>query len=261
MKKFWKYYLLYSLIVFFVGGIGMAFSDEIGGKEQPEGLYQKALSLKEDGNYGDALTILKRLASEYPENGMYELSYIDTLLDQGFEMKDAGNKSWNRNLWELKAKIKAIYAKYSSNADYYLIYAKYSCLSEAKRDTHIHNAITKAFYYKPNYVAAYIVKGDIYFDLAKKADTEEKQDTTTMTGGTSNSTRHFHGMTAKASYESSLSISSLSNKKKAYIYYKMGELKSQVLKDIADAKNDWGRAVALAPDSKWGNLAKKRLEQ
>lgn len=247
MNKIRKYYLLYVLIVFFIVGIGTAYSEEADTKENQEVLYLKALSLKEDWNYDDALIILKKLVDEYPENSVYELGYLDTLLDQLVQEKAAGNKSWNKNLRELQVKIKAIHGKNSSNADYYLVWAKYSWLVETKRESNIFKALEKAIYMKPNYSEAYILKGDIYFDRAKNTGVED-------------AARRINAEEAKASYASALSIINISDKRKAYVFYRTGELETQLFGNKDAAKTNWAKAAILAPDSKISKLVQERLK-
>lgn len=251
----------------------IAYSEEPVSQMTPEELYKKiqevqqerytkALIFKTDGDFDAAYDILKKLISENPNNNNYQISYIDALLEQIIVMKRADNSEWKVKAKEAKDKIKLLYPANAANADYYLIYAKYSCIVETKRESNIFKALDKAFYFKPNYTYANIVKGDIYSGLAKNSDVlEQPKDSVTLTGGASANTKHMLAMTAKTSYESALSSSDIDDKKKAYVHYKLGELEYQILGNEADAKANWEKAVAISPDSKIGKHSRKRLEQ
>ncbi len=250
------------LLSFIFGGFGIAVSAEPDAKQ--EALYKEALAFQGNGDYNNASEILKKLVEEKPGDSKYEISYLDTVLDQCIAMKESNSSAWKPISKDVGYKIKVLYPTQQSNTDYYLIYAKYSWLVEARREAHITKSLEKALYFSPNNPQTYILKGDIYSDMAKKADPSEKQDIAAGSyggSGASTSPRQFCGMTAKASYEAALSIPSLDSNKKAYVYYKLGELKSQILKNKAEAKADWGKAVSAAAESTWGKLAKKRLEQ
>jgi len=224
--------------------------------------YANALTLKAEGDYDAAYDILKKLVSENPNNNNYQISYIDALLEQIIVMKRPDNSEWKVKVKEAKDKIKLLYPTNAANADYYLIYAKYSCIVETKRESNILKALDKAFFLKPNYLDAYIVKGDIYFSLAKNSDVlEQPKDSVALTGGASANTKHMLAMTAKTSYESALSSSGIDDKKKAYVHYKLGEFEYQILGNKADAIANWEKAVAISPDSKIGKLSRKRLEE
>lgn len=250
--------LIFVLASLIFGG-NVSYSDD---QSKQEELYKKAISLKDEGDYNGAYEILKKLVSESPNIIKYEISYVDTVLDQCLELKNSNNSEWKTKAKEAGDKIKLLYRTSVGNADYYLVYAKYSWIVESKRESNIFKALDKAFYFKPNYTYANIVKGDIYSGLAKNANVlEQPMDSVTLTGGASANTKHMLAMTAKTSYESALSSSDIDDKKKAYVHYKLGELEYQILGNKADAKANWEKAVAISPDSKIGKLSKKRLEQ
>jgi tetratricopeptide (TPR) repeat protein len=254
-----KMYFLgvFFCVSFIVWGVNIACAEELSVPAKQDELYKRALALKEDGNYDAAFEIFKKLASENPNDSKYEISYLDIILDQCITMKALNNSAWMTKAKEVGGKIKTLYTKYARNAEYYLVYAKYSWLVEAKREAHITKALEKSLYFKPNNPDAYILKGDIYLDQAKKADSVEQHDEALK--GSSTTSRQSLAETAKTSYESALKSPDLSDRKKAYVYYKMGELESQIFgkKDIAKA--NWEKAAALAPDSKSGKSAREML--
>ncbi|MFA5846625.1 MAG: tetratricopeptide repeat protein [Thermodesulfovibrionales bacterium] len=229
--------------------------------QESEELYKKAIILIEGGDYDAAYDILKKLISENPDNNKYQLSYADTILDQCVVMKMANNSLWKLKAKEGGAKIKALSRKMSGNADYYLAYAKYLWLAETRKESNIYKTIDKALYYKPDYPYAYIVKGDIYFGLARDFNPVEQQMDSAALTGSPVSTKTSLADTALASYTKALANPDLNDRKKAYVYYKMGELEYQILSSSTRARANWEKAVSLSPDSKTGELAKKRLTQ
>lgn len=228
---------------------------------ESEELYKKAIILIEGSDYDAAYDVLKKLITENPDNNKYQLSYADTVLDQCVAMKTANNSLWKLKAKEGGSKIKALSRKMSGNPDYYVAYAKYLWLAETRKESNIYKTIDKALYYKPDYPYAYIAKGDIYFGLARDFNPVEQQmDSAALTGSPA-STKTSLADTALASYTKALASPDLNDRKKAYIYYKMGELEYQILNNSTRARANWEKAVSLSPDSKTGELAKKRLTQ
>lgn len=226
-----------------------------------EELYKKAIALKDDGNYDAASEILKKLVAENPDISKYEISYIDVRLDQAIFLKETQNPDWRSNLKDLGHRLKALYAKNTKNPDYYLIHAKYAWIVEAKRVSHISKAIEKALYYNPGYPEAYILQGDVYFDQARKAGTDDQLDQTSSLSYAPHSTKHTLAYKAKTDYEKALSDAKLNEKRKAYVLYKIGNLEYQIFNNKEMAKINWEKAASLAPDSKAGQLAKQQLSR
>lgn len=228
---------------------------------ESEELYKKAIILIDGSDYDAAYDILKKLITENPDNNKYQLSYADTVLEQCIVMKMANNSLWKLKAKEGGSKIKALSRKMSGNADYYLAYAKYLWLAETRKESNIYKTIDKALYYKHDYPYAYIVKGDIYFGLARDFNPVEQQMDSAALTGSPVSTKSSLADTALASYTKALASPDLNDRKKAYIYYKIGELEYQILSNNSRARANWEKAVSLSPDSKTGELAKKRLTQ
>ncbi len=245
------------------GNSGKAGASKQKALQSPESeeLYKKAIILIEGGDYDAAYDILKKLITENPDNNKYQLSYADTVLDQCIAMKMANNSLWKLKAKEGGAKIKALSRKMSGNADYYLAYAKYLWIAETRKESNIYKTIDKALYYKPDYPHAYIVKGDIYFGLARDFNPVEQQMDSAALTGSPVSTKTSLADTALASYTKALASPDLNDRKKAYVYYKMGELEYQILNNSTRARANWEKAASLSPDSKTGELAKKRLTQ
>jgi len=221
--------------------------------------YQKAITLREKGDYDASLAILQKLVDENQGSSKYEIAKLDTVLEQGRDLKEADNIAWKSKTREVSNRIKALLTANSGNSDYWVVYAKYSWLVEANKETHITKAIKKAFYYKPNNPEAHIVEADYYFDRARESRTDVKQNTMMQGIGSNNETdRYYLGKTAKSSYEAALA-GKISDDRKAYVHYKMGNLEEKIFQDPSAAKKAWEEAARLSPDSRAGKLSKGHL--
>jgi hypothetical protein len=190
----------------------------------------------------------------------YEISRLDTILDQSRDMKEANNTAWKLNATQAGHRIKTMLEANAGNGDYWVIYAKYSWLIEANRETHSTKALQEAFYYKPNNPEVHIVQADYHFDKAREARGDDRQHPMMQGVETNTETDKFdQGKISQSSYEAAL-LDNLSDVRKAYIYFKLGNLEEQIFQQKTNAKKAWEAAVKLAPDSKTGKLAKQCLQ-
>lgn len=224
-----------------------------------DGRYQKAVALKENGDYEAALTMLQKLADENQGAVKYEIARLDVVLEQSRDMKETGNTAWKNKAREAAYKIKSMIHANAGNGDYWVIYAKYSWLIETNKETNITKSLKKAFYYNPNNPEAYIVQADYHFDKAREARDDNKQNSMMQGMGTVTEGDRFNvGKIAKSAYEAAL-LGKLSDARKAYVYYKMGSLEERIFQNKDDAKKNWETAIKLSPESRSGKLAKQRL--
>lgn len=259
MKKRRMCLIAALFLISFIFGGNVSYSDD---QSKQEELYKKALSLKDEGDYNGAHEILKKLISESPNISKYEISYVDTVLDQSLELKNSNNSEWKTKAKEAGSKIKMLYRTNLNNADYYLIWAKYSWIIESRKESNVSKALEKAFYFKPNYSYAYIVKGDIYYGLARSSNSsghEPQPGTAAALAWNPEDSKRSLAETAKSAYEAAISSPDIDNNKKAYVHYKLGELENQIFSNKENAKKNWEKTVALTPDTKFGKLAKEHL--
>ena len=224
-----------------------------------EGQYQQAIALKENGDYEASLAILQKLLDDNPGLSKYEIARLDTILEQSRDMKESKNGAWQAKAKQVGHRIKLMLNSNSANGDFWVVYAKYSAIIEANRETHITKALKKAFYFKPNNPEAYIVQADYNFYKAREARDEQQPGMMYGISENSGGQRFAMAKDAKTSYEAALA-GPLSNARQAYIYRKLGDLEEDMLRNKDIAKKDWEMAVKLAPDSRSGKLAQQRLE-
>jgi tetratricopeptide (TPR) repeat protein len=220
--------------------------------------YQQAVSLREKGDYEASTAILDKLVSENPGSSKYEIARLDVILEQSRDMKESGNTAWKNKAREAAYRIKTLHASNIGNSDYWVLYAKYSWLIETNKETKITKALKKAFYYKPNNPEAYITQADYQFDKAREANDSGQYGMVHGANDSNASSRFILGQNAKFSYEAALT-NKLSDERKAYVYYKLGNLAEQIFREKETAGKNWEAAIKLSPDSRSAKLAKSRL--
>ncbi len=213
--------------------------------------YLQALSLQESAKYDEAIQILSRLVYKN-QDVKYHLALIDALLEKSWDMKEAGNKNWKAVAIEGKTKIKDIYRDNLTNADYWILYSKLSAIVDRERN--LSGGIKKALYYRPGDVKTLIIKGDLFFRLAKTTSRNHVFD------DESGDTRKSRARKAKQAYKSALKDKNLSDEQRAYVCYSLGELNSQLFHDKRSSAKFWEQSVQASADSKWGTLSKERLD-
>jgi|GEM_PF-1861192 len=225
-----------------------------------EEMYREAIALKEKGDYEASLEILQKLVKAYQGTDKYEIALLDVLVEQSHELKERGNTAWKLKVRGVGLKIKEMYDNNIENSDYWVVYARFSWLVEAKKETHITKAIKKAFYYKPNNPEAYITNADYNFECARDyhVDTTPKYGMGHIEEGELPLNRSNLAKTAKNSYETALA-SPVSDARKSYILLKMGDLEALVFRNRTAAAGYWERASQLEPDGKYSRIAGQRL--
>jgi len=253
---------LIAIVVFYETKISNA--EESTAQVTQDDLYEKAMSLKEEGKSDAAMDMLKKFMDA---NSNDELKYTDALLEQCVIMKDINNPTWKLKTIEAQQKIKILYRINYNKPEYWLAYAKFAAL--VGRESHLSGAFKKAFFYKPNYTEGYITKGDLYSYFARNtspaapvpySSTTGKTTNTIRTRGKENSSRYVRGEKARDAYYVALNSMRLDNKKKAYVFYRIGELELLLFSNKSEAVRNWKKVVELDPDSIYGKRSKERLE-
>lgn len=255
---------LWLWLISFVLGVSHIVYGESSPQATQDELYRKAIALKEVGDNNAALDIFQKFTKDTSKD---QLSYANILVEQGIIMKDAKNPAWKVKAKEAAYNIKVLYKANLNNPDYWMVYAKYAAL--VNRERHVYGAFKKAFFYKPDYTEGYIVKGDIYMYLAKNTEPEETvmstsitDDLTTMrTTGQDIFVRSIKGKEAKEAYKTALTNQNLDNTRKAYIYYKIGDLEMLIFSNKDEAVRNWKKVIEIAPDSVYGKKANELLSK
>ncbi len=250
-----------AIVVFYETKISNA--EESTAQVTQDDLYEKAMSFKEESKHNEAMDILKKFMDASKD----ELKNTDALIEQCILMKDMGNPTWKSKAREAQQKVKILYRANYSKPEYWLIYAKFAALVD--EENHLNGAFKKAFFFKPNYAEGYIAKGDLYSYFARNtshastvpnSSVTGKTTSTIRTRGKENSVRYVRGEKAKDAYNIALNSLDMDNQKKAYVFYRLGELECIILTNKAESIRNWKKAVELDPGSIYGKRAKARLE-
>lgn len=235
-------------------------AEEAAAQMTQDDLYEKAVSLKEEGKSDEAINMFNKFMDASKD----ELKRTDAMLEQCMIMKGMKARAWKSKAKEAQQKVKILYRTHYMNPEYWLVYAKFAALVNKERD--VYGAFKKAFFYKPDYPEGYLVKGDLYSYLAKNTDPSESTESSVIgyTDGPDskeNSVRYHKGKEAKESYEIALRSSTLDSDRKAYIHYKIAELEMDIFPNKEEAVKNWKKAVGLSPDSIYGKKSAELLSK
>lgn len=257
-----KGYFLWLFLIGFVLCIAAGgYAEDASHQSAQDELYNKAIALKEVGDVRAALDIFEKLENDSREN---QIRHTDILVEESIIMKDMNMPAWQSKAKEAGYKIKLLYRANYAEYNYWLVYAKYCALVNNERD--VYGAVKRMFYFKPNYVENYIAKGSLYTYLAKNTGASETVSNPVIgysdeTVNNENSVRNRRGEEAKEAFQAALNNSALSDDRKAYVHYKMGELEKTVLSDKGEAVRNWKKTVALSPESVYGKSASALLSK
>ncbi|MEK6621527.1 MAG: hypothetical protein AABZ13_03500 [Planctomycetota bacterium] len=260
--RFEKGCFLWLFLIGFVLCIASdGYAEDASHQSAQDELYNKAIALKDVGDGRAALDIFEKLENDSREN---QIRHTDILVEESIIMKGMNMPAWATKAKEAGYKIKLLYKANYAEYNYWLVYAKYCALVNNERD--VYGALKRMFYFKPNYVENYIAKGLLYTYLAKNTDPSETISSPTIgyTDGTvskDNSVRYSRGREAKEAFQTALNNSALSDDRKAYVHYKMGELEINVLSDKDEAVRNWKKTLALSPESVYGKKASALLSK
>jgi len=255
--------LVWLAIIFVFCGKKMITANETTVQMSQKELFDNAMSLREEGKKDAAMDMLKKIMDTCSND---ELKYTDAMIEQCVIMRDMNNYDWKMKAVEAQRKVKILLRTNYTNPEYWLVYAKFAALVD--EENHLTGAFKKAFFYKPNFIEGYILKGDLYSYFAKNTSPSStaansavtKKDNAMRTRNKENSLRYIRGVKAKDAYYVALNSMSLDNKKKSYVFYKKGELEHIILSNKAEAIRNWKKAAEFDPDGIYGKISKERLE-
>lgn len=215
--------------------------------------YQHALNLLQEDKYDDTIAILTGLAVNNVDP-KYHFPLIEALLAKSEIMKESGDSGWESVAKSAQERIKGLLSLNSTNADYWILYAKFSSLVGSERGTN--NAIQKYFFYliKSDNEKEFLFQGNNYFQSA--ISLQERADSSGFEKEIKNM-----GIKARNAYKSALDIKDLSNEIKSEVYFMLGYLEEQIFRDWFEADKFWKQAISIAPKSKWAMFAQIRLNK
>ncbi|MEN8264857.1 MAG: hypothetical protein ABFR82_15500 [Nitrospirota bacterium] len=225
--------LAVSLITISIPSQSMALTDA------QEEKYREARILLKEGKTSEAKNIFTALSLEESSDPRIRLGLIDTTIGEAVILRAGNQSTWKYKIQEAFIQLKGMHRANIAFPDMYLSFAKCYAMNDRLRKSK--KSLAKAFYYKPDYIEAFIVQGDIYSDRSKE-ETE-----------TSNAKN-----TAKDSYKAAIAMSDTDQYTQAMLSYKLGDL------DLYHGKKETGiknlnKAIELSSDSYWADKSRQRI--
>jgi len=183
------------------------------------------------------------VASANSMGATFELAEIDPMIAEMKQLKEAGNAQWKVKGKLILRKLKSILARHPDSPEIFLYYAK--AYYAADKLTKANRSFSKAVYYNPDYIEAYVLKGDMNYTVGTRIPRWKLK-------------MHKLDQIAQNAYETAARKSP--NKDfQAMMYHKIGTVYDELTKDREKAKEYWQKAVATAPDSDAARLAGEKL--
>lgn len=247
--------LIFSVVIFLLTALSLFASEVL--PDANEANYQNALGLVREGKYDEAINILSGLTSKYTDI-KYKFSHIDAMLEKSRAMKDANDPNWGKPAKEAQTQIKNLYLSNYANADYWVLYVKFTGLID--RESEVSGGFKKIFYYRPGNTEALLLQGDIYSRLALSAKEPVKIDDNSLLSA-GRDEKKYRWTIARNAYKSAVASTNLSNEKKSEVYCKLGDIEMQAFNNKEDAVNYWNQSVSAQPNGKWAVMAQERLNK
>jgi tetratricopeptide (TPR) repeat protein len=224
-----------------------------------EAEYQEAKKLLCEGKLDDALTIFTKLSEENPSDLRLKLGIIDTTTEQAKVFKAEKNPVWKTKIYKSFGDLKRLFPANKTSPEIYLSFAK--CYWVNNRLEKADTSLRKALYFNPDYMEAYIFKGNMYLEegrILKKTIPPVPTDTLDR----DHDKYEKYCSKAKESFESALGLSSENdNETKAMIHLRLGDTYHYLYDNKEDALKEWNKAASIAPDCLWAMEAKERLNK
>jgi len=217
--------------------------------ERQEEEYNRARILLTEEKTEEARTIFSMLAKEAPLDLKVRLGLIDTTIEEGRILKFNKLDGWKSKIYAAFGELKAIFRANATSPEIYLSFAK--CYWLNNRFQKADKSLKKAFYYKPGYPEAYLLKGDMYFDKSKESNIDPFNESESQ--GESEQRRKI----AIESYEKAL-IGITDSYTQSMVNYKLGELYAY-FRNHNKGKDYFEKAVSIASNSYWAEKSKQKL--
>tara|TARA_B100000315_G_scaffold248453_1_gene278360 strand:+ start:710 stop:1462 length:753 start_codon:yes stop_codon:yes gene_type:complete len=211
--------------------------------------YKEAQILLEKGKLEDALKIFSHLSADNPSHLGSRLGMINTTIEHSRILKAGKNPTWKDKIYQAFGDLKKIHRANIKSPEMYLSFAKCFWVNNAVGNAA--KSLRKAFYYKPDYIEAFIFQGNMYYEEGRKLkgyyDDEDDDDFF-----------RFRDK-AKTSYIKALAGLGLNKKTKAMLHHHLGNTYYDLYGNKNKAKEQWNKAASLAPESALSEKVQKRL--
>lgn len=162
-------------------------------------------------------------------------------LEKIAELKLKKDSSWEKELEEVYLELRRLSYEKQNSSELYLLFAK-SYRYNGRIDKAI-KATEKALFFKPLYIEALILNGDLHTEKFLEYGNNSEQEK------------------AVESYEIALQIAELDNNVVSGIYLKLGDLNNFFPISKKTAKAYWKKAYEIAPESSSAKMALERMQK
>lgn len=181
--------------------------------------------------------------SAKPIGAAFALAEVDPMIVEMEQLKEAGNPQWKVKGKLIIRKLKSILARNPDSPEVFFYYAKAYYAADKLRKGN--QSIEKAVYYNPDYIEAYVLKGDNNYTYATRIKRWKvkyyKLDEIS---------REAYETAARKSQDKDF---------QALMYHKIGTVYDELTEERAKAQEYWQKAVAIAPNSNAARLAGEKL--
>lgn len=165
--------------------------------------------------------------------------------------KENKDSSWKKELEEAYLELRRLSYEKQNSSELYLLFAK-----SYRYNDNISKAIKateKALFFKPLYIDALILMGDLHTETIMRNFYDE----------TGDADLYFYSKRKKAveSYETALKIAEGDHSIVSGIYLKLGDLNNIFPLSKKTAKDYWKKAYEIAPESSTAKMALERLQK
>lgn len=216
---------------------------------------QAAIALYRDGRLDEAITAFDELSRKSPSDDSLKIWWSLATLEKAYSMRL--DKTSGSDVLAVRAYtiLKPMYRSQWQNADWYYAMAKAYFLNGRPRKAI--KAIEKGLYYRLEFPEAYILLGDIGYDRGMSAPSAPSLDESNPSSSLEPTKEG--AIEAEKNYMVALKMPGLRPDVAAEADFKMGRLEMDLRNKSASAREWWEKAVAVAPQSRYGKLARTKL--
>jgi len=213
---------------------------------------EAAIDLYRNGRVDEAAVALDNLVRESPGDDSLKVWKALAMLERANRMREGKVPGYKTSVVQAYAILKPLASRMSQDPDWYFAMAKAYWLND--RTMKAEKALKKALYFRQVFPEAFMLLGDIAYEEGVNAPPAP------LTGPPINP-REEGASKAAVQYERVLKVQPLSPALAAEASYKEGVVESALRDKKEKAIEWWRKAVAAAPQSRYGKMAQERLDR
>jgi len=211
---------------------------------------EAAIDLYRNGRVEEAAVALDNLVRESPEDDSLKVWKALAMLEKANRMREEKVPGYKTSVVQAYAILKPLAYRMSQDPDWCYAMAKAYCLND--RPMKAEKALKKALYFRQVFPEAFMLLGDIAYEEGVNAPPPP------LSGPPINP-REEGASKATVQYDRVLKVQPLRQALAAEASYKQGMVELALRDKKEKAVECWQRAVAAAPQSRYGKMAQERL--